>query len=233
MGKAFSFRINTQEFDATMRRYQALSKRDPKAICDTKAFFIARRAVIETPKADKASITGDLGRLVKRQKQVTVGKLRMVKRYSRWGLEVEAPLAALIINMRRGKGRGLYGAEMAEAIRTMLAARLRSIAFLKSGWLPAIRALTGVADVRGAPRQDKAAVEVGVPKGYAVPAEAGWRARTTIANAADAKRDDKTSLYKYGEPALQRAFDAETASMLDYMEKKLRETAQKAGVRTI
>ena len=244
MANAVTFRVNTTEFDATLRRYQALSRRDPKKICDTKAFFIARRAVIETPKADKAAIKGDLGRVSSGDRDAKgryAGKgkgvsrilsLRMVKRYSRFGLEVQAPLAALIINKRRGKGRGLHGAAMTEAIRAMIAARLRSIAFLKSGWLPAIRALVGLADTRGAPRQEAAPIQVGVAKGYAIPAKEGWKAKTTIANSADAKHDDKTALYKYGEPALQRAFDAETASMKDYIERKLKETAKTAGVRT-
>ena len=232
MANAVSFRVDRREFDSTMELYRQVSKRDPKKICDTKACFIARRAVIETPKADKAAIKGDLGRLIVKLKQVVGSKLRTVTRYSRYGLQVQAPLVALIINKRRGKGRGLFGAAMEEAIRALIAARLRSIAFLKSGWLPAIRALIGLADMRSAPRQERGPMQVGVPKGYAVPAAEGWKAKTTIVNSADARRDDKTALYKYGEPALQRAFDAETASMLDYMERKFRESAKAAGVKT-
>ena len=228
---AVSFRVNTTEFDATMRRYREISKRDPKKICDTKAFFIARRATIETPKADKGVIKTQLGRLIIKKRQVVAMSLRTVKRFSRFGLEVAAPLVALIINKRRGKGRGLYGAAMTEAIRALIAGRLRSIAFLKSGWLPAIRVLIGLADTRGAPRQDKTPVQVGQAKGYATPARSDWRAKTTIVNAADARHDNREALIKYGEPALQRAFDAETASMLGYMEKKLRESAAQAGVR--
>ena len=232
MAKAVSFRVNLTEFDSTLRRYREISKRDPKKICDTKGFFIARRAVIETQKADGAKIKGELGRgIVKKHQQVGMS-LRTVKRFSRFGLQVDVPLAALIINKRRGKGRGLYGAEMTEAIRSMLAARMRSIAFLKSGWLPAIRALVGLADTRGAPRQESGPAQVGKAKGYAVPASEGWKARTTIVNMADAKHSNQQALIKYGEPALQRAFDSETKSMLDYMERKLRESAKTAGVKT-
>jgi len=230
---ALSFRINTTEFDATMRRYKDFSKRDPKKICDTKAFFIARRAALETPKAAAASIKQDLGRIIVKKRQAVGMSLKTVKRFSRFGLEVQVPLAALIINKRRGKGEGLYGAAMTEAIHAMLAARMRSIAFLKSGWLPAIRKLVGLADMRGAPRQDRSAVQLGTDRGYAIPASEVWRAKTTIANSADAKHDKKEALYKYGEPALQRAFDSETASMLEYMERKMRQTAQAAGVRTV
>jgi hypothetical protein len=232
MAWPITFRVNTDEFTATLNRYRQLASRDPKKICDTKAFFIARRAVIETPKADKAQIKDDLGRIIHRKKQPVRMSLRTVKRYTRYGLEVQVPLAALIINARRGRGRGLYGSAMTEAIRAMLAARLRSIAFLKSGWLPAIRTLVGLADTRGAPRQERGPAQIGVAKGYAVPAQSGWRARTIIANMASTRKEDRTALYKYAEPALQRAFDAEEASMRDYIERKMRETAQAAGVRT-
>jgi len=231
MGNPVTFRVNMGEFTATLNRYKELSKRDPKKICDTKAFFIARRAVIETPKADAVRIKGELGRVISKKKQAVAMSLRTVKRFSRWGLEVQVPLAALIINKRLGKGRGLYGAAMTEAIRSLLAARMRSIAFIKSGWLAAIRTLVGLADTRGAPRQQSGPVQVGASKGFATPAQDSWRAKTTIGNTASAKHDSQAALIKYGEPALQRAFDAETASMKDYMERKLKETAKAAGVR--
>lgn len=233
MGRPINLRVNRAEFDETLNRYRGFSKRDPKKICDTKAFFIARRWVLEIPKADKGRIQGDLGKFIKATKRRSASmSLRTVKRYSRFGLEVQAPLVALIINKRRGKGRGLYGAAMAAAAKALLAGRLRSIAFLKSSILPAIRALLPYADTRGAPRADKSPVQIGAEKGFGIPAAESWQTKATIGSTASTKRDKKQALFKYGEPALQRAFDAETQSMLDYMERKLRETAAKAGVKT-
>lgn len=222
---AVTFKVDMREFDRTMREYRKYSKRDPKTICDTKACFIARRATLETPKANKASITKDLGREIKSGKNA--GKLRLKK-----GTTHNAPLAALIINKRRGKGHGLQGAAMAEAIRQMIAGRVKSIAFMKSGWLPAIRALLPLAQRRGLPRQDRSMAQTGRDKGYAVPAREDWRATTTIANTATTKRDHKGALIKYGSAPLQRAIDAEEASMRDYIERKQRESAHKAGIKT-
>lgn len=231
MGRPINIRINRAEFDTTINRYADLSSRDPKTICDTKGFFIARRAVIETPKADKGKIRSELGRVVVKSKKVVSMNLRTVKRYGRFGQEEQAPLVALIINARRKGKKGLYGQAMAEAIRKLIGARNSSIAFIKSGWLQAIKTLEQFADRRGAPRTERGPQQIGAPKGFAVPATGRFVARTTIANTASTKRDHKQALFKYGEPALQRAFDAETASMLEYMERKLKETATKAGVK--
>src|ERR1051326_6360614 len=194
-----AFKVDTREFTETLRRYREISKRDPKKICDTKGFFIARRAVIETPKESRDKIRSDLGRVTFRGRKAVGLKLRTVKRYSRFGLEEEVPLAALIINKRLGKGRGLHGAAMAEAIKMMLGARLRSIAFLKSGWLPAIRTLVALADTRGAPRQERGVAQVGpTAKGSAQPAaDNSWRAKTTIVNAAESRRDNRQALIRY------------------------------------
>ncbi len=65
MGKAFSFKIaqsSQREFTSTLRKYSQISKRKPKVICDTKAFYIARRATVETPSVDAGKIREFIGR---------------------------------------------------------------------------------------------------------------------------------------------------------------------------
>lgn len=219
------FKLNTAEFNRTLKQYAGYSKREVTVILNTKAFFIARRAVIETPKTNKGKIGKELGRVIRTGKRA--GQLVLKK-----ARDFAVPLAALIINKRLGPGHGLEGAAMAEAIKKLLGARLRSIAFLKSGWLPAIKKLEPLAEKRGAPRQDKTPTQFGQAKGFAKPAGEGWRASCVIANLADARRDAKEALIKYGGPALQRAFDFETASMRKYIEDKLRAAAKRAGIRT-
>lgn len=233
MASGVQFKIDAKEFTDTLNRYRTLSKRDPKTICDTKAFFIARRATLETMKASKQSITGDLGKIIRVKKEPVALRLKTVRRFTRWGLEYQAPLAALIINARRGRAGkpGLFGAAMTEAIHNMIAARLKSIAFIKSGWIPAIKTLMPFADKKGAPRQDKAE-QLGRPRGYARPAASNWKASAVLVNTASTTRDQKQALLKYGGPGLQRAFDAETASMRQYMEDKLRGSAKAAGIKT-
>lgn len=228
-----TFKLDMREFKATLNKYKELSKRDPATICNTKAFYIARRAVIETPKADKSQMQAELGRII-RIKKLQVQKLRTVTRYGRFGQQVEAPLVALIINSRRGQHgeAGLYGSSMESAVTAFLNARFKSIAFLKSGWLPAIRALEPFAEKIGGPRLQRGPTQVGAAKGSGTPAKDGfWTTKATIENSAGDNRNNKGALIKYGAPALQRAFDAESASMLQYMEKKMKETATKAGVK--
>ena len=51
-----SFKVNSREFDSALRQYVMVSRRTIPEIVNNKAFFIARRAVVKTPKADLAAI---------------------------------------------------------------------------------------------------------------------------------------------------------------------------------
>ena len=202
-------RLNTREWDSTFKRYMQLSKRDLPTALNAKAFFIARRAVLETPKAE-------IGRM-SRKTSAILGK---------------------IINQRRGQRgeKGLYGLEMAKAVEILYAARRRSIAFLKSGWLPAIKLLEQAVEPkyrRNAPRADRSPKQTGRPKGSARAARsASWRVHTIIENAASSTRDKKDALHKYAAPALAAAFAHEVQSMKEYIERKMRDTAKSCGIKT-
>jgi hypothetical protein len=201
-------RLNTKDWDKTFSRYMEFSKRDLAGALNAKAFFIARRAVVETPKAKLTRLSRATGAILGR-----------------------------IVNKRRGLAgdKGLYGAEMANVVEIIYAARRRSVAFLKSGWLPAIRKLEQSVEPkyrRGAARSDLTAKQVGQPKGSAIPARTGWRCTARIENAALATHDKKEALDLFGGPALQRAFDYEVQSMKEYIARKMRDTAKAAGIRT-
>jgi len=208
MSSPVSIRINTREFDRVLRQYLAVTKRDLPDVVNAKAFFIARRAVVETPKAKLGRMSRATGAILGR-----------------------------IVNKRRGKDglKGLYGKEMSKVVEIIYAARRRSVAFLKSGWLPAIRKLELAVPSkyrRGAARNDRSAKQVGKPKGSATVAREGWRVVAKIENAALAKHDKKEALSLFGGPALQRAFDYETQSMKEYIAKKLAASAKSLGIRT-
>ncbi len=210
---ATAFKLDTREFRQTLDLYGKFSKRDRAVIVNTKAFYIARRAVVETIKADKKNIRA----FIRAKSGAIVGRL---------------------INKRRGaRGeKGLYGDAMAEAVIAVLANRLRSVAFLKSGWLRAIKTLEPLAErIRGnsVPRKDSTVKEYGKAKGDARPAREGAIiTMATIRNLAIAKHDKHDALGKFGGPALQRAIDFETRSMNDYIERKLRDAANEAGIKT-
>lgn len=212
MSNAVSFKINTREFDRTLREYANYSKRDVQTIVNTKAFYIARRAVAETPMADGK----DIRDFIRSDSGAIAGKM---------------------INARRAKRgeKGLYGKAMAKEVAAMLAKRLRARAFIKSGWLWAVKKLEPYAEKvgrkpsigRGKPQA------VGKPKGSAEPATSGgWRCRSKIINTVTAAWDTRQEVAKVAEPALQRAFDYERQSMLQYIENKLRKSAQSLGIKT-
>lgn len=214
MADGIKLRFDHREFDRTLRKYAMISKRTIPEIINTKAFFICRRAVVETAKASGQNIR----KFIRSDSGEHIGK---------------------IINARRGaKGLpGLYGAKMAEAVATVLAARLRSVAYVKSGWLPAIKNLAPLVPKKtGAPRQDRAARQVGQEKGSAIPARPGWSVKATIVNAigatGDRAKEHSEAIKKYGEPALKKAFDFETNSMKEYMESKFKQAAKESGIRT-
>jgi hypothetical protein len=200
-----TLKFDHREFDRTLAKCRQFSKRDPAVIVNTKAFYIARRAARETFKASPSAIRAYLA-------------------------QGGGRVAAMIINKQRKlHGQpGLYGAEMADAIAKMEATRIRSSGFLKSGWIPAIKILAalaehpGVTTVRGARQYGRA-------KGSAKPATNGWVVKCLIENAVGTKWD-RGGHDKYGLEALERAFAFETGSMKAYIERKMLESARKAGI---
>lgn len=211
------FKLNTSEFTKALNEYKNISRRSRPEIVNTKAFFIARRAVVETQKADKGKI----------QKAFTRKTARII---------------GMMINKRRGlRGeKGLYGDKMADMVATVKAARLRAISFVKSGWIPAIKTLEKYVKYRrGIARSEEGSgigrvKQVGKPKGKATAASATSLIVTaTMTNSA--LRANKTTTGNGEELAiagLQKAIDFETNSMRQYIEMKMKEDAHKAGIKT-
>lgn len=222
-----------KKFDVILSNYLKHTSRSVVTAINTKAYFIARKAVWFTAKADSGKIKSSLGKIVTVQRLNKKGnfvrkrELELVK-----SERVDAPLAALIINARLGRAKkgGFYGKRMARAIRELLSARLRSVAFIKSGWIPAIKLLAPLADKRGVPGTDPAAKQIGIPKGSAIPANANSATiKAVIENNAAAKRDVKDALGKYGGRGLATAFEDEANSMLDYIMSHLKPPTDEAN----
>lgn len=247
MARAVTFTVDTKEFDTALRAYAALSRRTPAEVCNKKAYHIVRRAIWHTHKADYQTMADQLGQVLRTVKSgKRAGGLTMKRGKGAWTWTanrngVMAPLLALIINARRGrKGKpGLRGAAMAAEFKKVFGARARSIAFIKSGWIVARdlfrRGSGGVG--RGLPPTEGQGMggpkQIGKPKGSATrAADNTWKAIATFTNSAWTKRDKGVSVIKYGTPALERAFAEETADTIAEVEKRLREQAQKAGIRT-
>jgi hypothetical protein len=222
------------KFDETLEEYAKYSKRTHAQIVNTKAYYVARKALWFTPKADSYKMKQQLGGLVtvsrvnRKGRTVRRRQLQLVNS-TRQGLE-SAPLAALILNTRMGKKgiKGLYGSKMERAIKELLSSRYRSVAFIKSGWLGSIRALAPlVKDKSAAAPADPSAKQVGRPKGEATPAADGENPTATIVNLASARRDEKGALIQFGQGPLMQALQDEDASMHEYIERKIAEDAER------
>ncbi len=197
MAGSANITINLSDFRATLRKYAEYSKRTQAQITNTKAFFVARGAARETRKADPGQIAMEMETVISAERRTGKQKSGM------------GPRAAILVNNRLGPGAGLYGSEMAEAVRKLKASRKRSRAFLASGWIPAIKRLEPLADVRGAPRTDRSIRQYGRAKGRAMPAREAWRCVAEIINSAGGKE----SGLAVREEGLSKAFAAELASM--------------------
>jgi hypothetical protein len=115
----------------------------------------------------------------------------------------------------------------------MIGGRIRSIHFLQSGWLPAIRKLEPLVRGEGANTVSfRGARQVGQEKGTAIPARPGMKAKAMIENRvrSEGKRAND-ALIRYGGPGLQQAFDDEARSMLDLIHRRQVEEARKIGIR--
>lgn len=221
-------------FDRSLNRYALVCKsRTFPEILNTKGYFIARATTRETGKADAFRIRAQLGQTVRVNYLTKKGKVSVRRVLTLpQGTQHEAPLAALIINARRGRAGepGLAGKPMDRAIRQLIGARIRSVSFIKAGWIPAIKKFAPLAAKGGAPAMDTSAREFGRPKGDATPAKAGWNIHATLLNLAFGNRTSNRSRSRalaIGTRGLQRGMDLETASMNAYVEARMKPDAVK------
>ena len=150
-------------------------------------------------------------------------------------------LAEAIIISRIQKNPRKYGQisdythdQIKDMALRMVGARARSIGFLAAGWLQSIKTLSKKIGQTFRANKGVKSFAKNVSKiGFCIPAS-GWdfRPKAFISNRANAKHDHKEALYKYGQPALQRAFDEERKDMLVYIEKELRKQAKASGIKT-
>jgi hypothetical protein len=218
-------KLDRTKFDATFKEYVKASGRALPQIINNKLFMIARQSVWFTEKANKDRISKSLFKQVKVSVVTKSGKTR----------ESEAPLVALIVHkqQKRLKGAGFHGAsrhdQMRAAIEKKIAARERSVAYIKSGWLPSIQALAKVSTIKTTTaRRDKDAKQYGKAKGQAAPAkDFTEKPIGYIENYAWAKRDKKGAFMRVGTRGHQAAFDYETQRMIPYIEDHLQPAAEK------
>lgn len=212
----FKVSLDTKDFDKALEEYTRFSKKAPSEIINSKLFFIARQATFTTKAADKNAIRAEL----------------------------EAPSIvnpnvslAVVLSQKREmakNGQGLPANKIASAVKKFIGARTRSVNFLRSGWLPAIRILENAVkrgDItfarRFAPAQNRAVKQYGEDKGRARYARPDVdRTYGEIENDIQgSSNSDKVNQILFN--GLQQAVNKEVASMRQYIERKYNEAARK------
>ena len=221
------------KFDAALGRYIQTSSRDMVTILNTKAYYIAAKASWYTRKAKPADIRAFMSKYVTvesgRRVNPKTGRMKKFKDYTfASSSSGKAPAIALIINSYRGANgkKGLYGKDMYKAMKGEQSRRMRSIAYIVSGWINAMRILEPNAEEKARARAARGVKLYPVPTGKAIPATES-KMMVEIENWASSKWDKRGGFDAVASAGLQRAFDDEAKDMEKYMMRKQRD-AEKA-----
>lgn len=209
-----------RKFRATLAKYAEVNKRTFKDIVNSKALDVAFKSLALTEKADADKVAATLG-------QVATGTIKdrktgMLKKGRRIYDSSEASFAARIINKRlRDQGKKmLWGDALAAAVKKFINARLRSIAFIRSGFLPAIRQLSRVnKDASMRKMVGSLARQFGQDKGRAIPATETYQPAAYIINSAFKGSTKAETVAHKGTVA---ALHAVRADMLVYIKSHLK-----------
>lgn len=205
-----SLTIDDRQFQKQMLVYLKTSKRTVAKGLNVKSYFIVKKALRMTRKADKKKIQRHLA-----------WNGKNANRLRRWALKHMPKLKT--------------DAERKKFFKKMKSARVRSVGYLKSGWIPALKAFGRITNQS---KKSKGVTARGIAKGYGRWAKASISPKATFANSTGYKSgrgkgqkySQQTALKKYGKPALGRAFQSEARSMKRYMEKKMQEATNRTGL---
>lgn len=251
-----TFRINPASkaaFESALKQLAYKSGKNFSDVANKKLFYVARRSVWYTQTASAAAIAKEMGQNVtaatgRRAGSVTMKGQGMFNN-RREGDGSETNLAKRLVNFYRRKlgKKGIYGEKLEKAARALVGARLRSIGFLKAGWIAArdamkqkaklmsepLGTIAGGVKRRGVARLgDAIASKPDRNKAYAaIWNQASYGSRQNPRRGNEPFKHD-AALLKYGLPALERAFSEETKDTLQQVEKELRKSAQSLGIKT-
>lgn len=168
--------VDTRQWQQAANDLFKTSSRSCVDFINGQSLKVASEAIKQTESANRAQIAavlGATGNAVKLSVS-TRGKRKGQLVARRGGLLVrENSFAARILGKRfKDTGKwGVKGETMEERVRNFITARMRSVAFIKSGWIPALRILSSVVRKKPSGVQSSAgARQVGQPKGSAKPA---------------------------------------------------------------
>lgn len=232
--------FNTREFEATLRAYARESSKDFDEICLEKGFQLAGGFGAANPGALQLTRHADAGRIAREmaqtvsetQKVSKTGKVSVRRKLS-FGVGDKDLLSARIVNWRRRKEGlpPLWGQKLTAASKALTQARMKSVNFVRSGWLGTIAKLAPLLKKAGRAGGIR---EKGRLKGAAEMIGFGTnRPSVVIVNRAmnPERRDNPhitpARLKALADEGLARAMQFVTRDMVAYMERKLQKTADK------
>jgi hypothetical protein len=203
-------RVDMSEFDATLKKYLSITPQViPKAL-NNKALRVALAAYRATVRASRSAIEA-LG-----VTSTTVGKRGQALRRRKNTYDTTGRARAIYIAKLRREGRLSTAADVNKGVRKMLASRLRAVGSLAAGWIGCIRAFIRAtresADTSG-PRVKQ--------RGIGLPAKEGWNAKAELIYGLTVDSRTNPHVDPRVETALVQAFNAETADMKEYIERKI------------
>ena len=229
--------VDTSALRAVIPKYEAATGHDLAYVINRAGRNVAFRALEHTPRADKAQIESSLQQVHAHQIRgvnTPTGKLgRRLKKPRPILFPTNLAVTLLVARLKK-KGKPIPSRmTLSYQALAMVAARLRSVSFLKSGWLEGIRLFSEAAEMgKGGVKEVKA---YGQKKGHAIVAVPANEVSALLDNSAYGKgrpvvgksRNAQASLLQYAGPALQQAITETAADMKAYAEKRVEQTVRK------
>jgi len=225
--------FDTREFDRALKEYLLATSLELSDALNRKALRIAHGALANTKKAERSAIE-DLGLRTASVKEYTSEKTKKKKVKRKFDFaEDEAIEKYLGARSKAGRSSGQSFENrkaIAKAARKWIAAKLRSIGFLRSGWIVSIKKLSSL--VGEAYQRPADVVSRSANLGRCTPAKPGLNPFALIENNATLGvrwNDSKAAALgqKLATEGLRQAFVVETQAMQKYIADKLQETANK------
>jgi hypothetical protein len=210
--------VNWAEFQKDLNRAVAISSRGAAESLNSRGYMLAKRAMDYTKRAMRAEIEalGVTGyRVIKSKKTGTLKKGRPI--YSPSDKAVAIVASRLVAAGQKIDSH----ASLVESAKKMIAARLRSITFLASGWIPAMRKL----DKYARQKVRATAKQWGKPKGTARPAKETFNPFVEIENNVTPTPRGQQML----RDGLAKAIAKEHAELKSHLERSLKEGFVSAG----
>lgn len=226
--------VDTREWKAAARQLFETSSRTCVDFTNGQALKVASEAIRLTEKADRHQIEHIMGILSKQEKLRRDPEARMKGwvRITKRKIKDDSFAARIVAKRFRETGSwfGLKGKTLAEKAISLVKAKVRSVAFIRSGWIQAVRDLSRVVYKRPRIVSRAETKQIGRAKGFAVPAKFSFRSeiQARIVNTAlqtesrfsswSGKKSDPMPVAVQG---LQAAIDFSAKDMLAELARRL------------